>query len=122
MLYYRFKTPHMFGENCLVVTPIHEDSGMSLNEQSDVMLCFLYFDLAGNSSIHENIVRHDIFSQNQRHDTLSQNQNLIQPDPSEEILPCAETLQQPSTATATGDMAEGNHSKESSDSGSVVVS
>ena len=112
----------MFGENCLVVTPIHEDSGMSLNEQSDVMLCFLYFDLAGNSSIHENIVRHDIFSQNQRHDTLSQNQNLIQPDPSEEILPCAETLQQPSTATATGDMAEGNHSKESSDSGSVVVS
>ena len=71
-----------------MVTPTHEDSGMSLNGQSD---------------------------------TLSQNQNLIQRDPSVEILPCAESLQQSSTPTATGDVAEGNHSKESSDSDSVTI-
>ena len=63
-----------------MVIPTHEDSGMSLNGQSD---------------------------------TLSQNQNLIQRDPSVEILPCAESLQQSSTPTATGDVAEGNHSKDS---------
>ena len=79
----------MLGENCPVTTPIPEDSGMSLNKQSD---------------------------------TLSQNQNLIQPDPSVEIVSCAESLQQPSAPTAKGDVAEGNHSKESSDSDSVAVS
>ena len=60
-------------------------------------------------------------SLNGQSDTLSQNQNLIQRDPSVEILPCAESLQQSSTPTATGDVAEGNHSKESSDSDSVTI-
>ena len=32
---YRYQTRHMLGENCPVATPTTEDSGMSLNEQSD---------------------------------------------------------------------------------------
>ena len=32
---YRCKTQHMLCENCPVATPTTEDSGMSLNEQSD---------------------------------------------------------------------------------------
>ena len=59
-------------------------------------------------------------SSNEQSDTLSQNQFLIQPDPSAEILPCTESLQQPSTPT--GDVAGGDYSKESSDSDSVTVS
>ena len=35
VLCYRCKTRHMLGENCPVVTPTTEDSGMSLAEQSD---------------------------------------------------------------------------------------
>ena len=35
VLCYRCKTRHMLGKNCPVVTPTTEDSGMSLNEQSD---------------------------------------------------------------------------------------
>ena len=35
MLCYRCKTRHMFGKNCPAATPTTEDSGMSLNEQSD---------------------------------------------------------------------------------------
>ena len=35
VLCYRCKTRHMLGENCTVATPTTEDSGMSLNEQSD---------------------------------------------------------------------------------------
>ena len=35
VLCYRCKTRHMLGENCPVVTPTTEDSGMSLEEQSD---------------------------------------------------------------------------------------
>ena len=35
VLRYRCKTRHMLGENCPVATPTTEDSGMSLNEQSD---------------------------------------------------------------------------------------
>ena len=35
VLCYRCKTRHMLGENCPVVTPTAEDSGMSLAEQSD---------------------------------------------------------------------------------------
>ena len=35
VLGYRCKTRHMLGENCPVVTPTTEDSGMSLAEQSD---------------------------------------------------------------------------------------
>ena len=61
-------------------------------------------------------------SLNEQSDTLSQYQSLIQPDPTVEILPCAESLQQPSTPTAMGDVTEGNHSKESSDSDSVALS
>ena len=35
VLCYRCKTRHMFGKNCPAATPTTEDSGMSLNEQSD---------------------------------------------------------------------------------------
>ena len=59
-------------------------------------------------------------SLNKQSDTLSQNQMSIQPDPSAEILPCAESLQQPSTPAE--DVAGGDHSEESSDSDSDSVS
>ena len=35
VLCYKYKTQHMLGENCPVATPTAEDSGMSLNEQSN---------------------------------------------------------------------------------------
>ena len=35
VLRHRCKTRHMLGKNCPVATPTAEDSGMSLNEQSD---------------------------------------------------------------------------------------
>ena len=53
-------------------------------------------------------------------DTLSQNQNPLKPDPPAEILPCVESLQQPSTPTE--DVAGGDHSGKSSDSSSDAVS
>ena len=37
VLCYTCKTRQMLGENCYVATPTTEDSGMSLNEQSDTL-------------------------------------------------------------------------------------
>ena len=57
---------------------------------------------------------------NELSDTVSQNQNPIQPDPSAEILPCVESLQQPSTPPK--DVVGGDHSEKSSGSDSDSVS
>ena len=52
--------------------------------------------------------------------TPSQNQNPIQPDPSAEIFPCVESLQQPSALTEN--VVGGDHSEEASDSDPDSVS
>ena len=59
-------------------------------------------------------------SLNEQSDTLSQNQMPMQPDPSAEILPCTESLQQPSTLAE--DVTAGDHSEEYFDSDSDSAS